>query len=72
LFVILGAALLLRAKIGPARIALALVGFGGALLVAQRGVSGMSPAAMLAFGAACLGLYVTLPGVAFQHAVRSR
>jgi drug/metabolite transporter (DMT)-like permease len=54
LFVIFGAAFLLRERIGPARSALALVGFGGALLVAQPGVSGMSQAAMIAFGAAVL------------------
>jgi drug/metabolite transporter (DMT)-like permease len=51
LILILGAALLLREKIGPARVALALVGFAGALMVAQPGANGVSPAALLAFGA---------------------
>ncbi len=51
LILILGAALLLRERIGPARVALALVGFAGALMVAQPGASGISPAALLAFAA---------------------
>jgi drug/metabolite transporter (DMT)-like permease len=51
LILILGAALLLREKIGPARVALALAGFAGALMVAQPGASGVSPAALLAFAA---------------------
>jgi drug/metabolite transporter (DMT)-like permease len=55
LIMILGAGLLLRERIGPARVALALVGFLGALMVAQPGASGASPAALLAFGAALLG-----------------
>jgi drug/metabolite transporter (DMT)-like permease len=52
LILILGAALLLREKIGPARVVLALAGFAGALMVAQPGTNGISPAALLAFGAA--------------------
>ena len=54
LILILGAAIFLRERIGPARLALALVGFAGALMVAQPGASGVSPAALLAFGAALL------------------
>jgi drug/metabolite transporter (DMT)-like permease len=55
LILILGAAFLLRERIGPARVALALVGFGGALMVAQPSASGIPPAALLAFAAALLG-----------------
>ena len=55
LILILGAAFLLRERIGPARVALALVGFAGALMVAQPSASGVPPAALLAFGAALLG-----------------
>ena len=54
LILMLGAAIFLRERIGPARLALALVGFAGALMVAQPGASGVSPAALLAFGAALL------------------
>jgi len=54
LILILGAALLMRERIGPARVALVLVGFAGALLVAQPGTTGFSPAALLAFAAALL------------------
>src|SRR3712207_7629743 len=43
---ILGAAVLLRERIGPARGALALVGFAGALMVAQPGAGGVSAAAL--------------------------
>jgi drug/metabolite transporter (DMT)-like permease len=52
--VILGAALLLRERIGAARLVLVLVGFTGAVLVAQPGASGVSPAALLAFASAIL------------------
>ena len=62
LFVIFGAAVLLREKIGPARIALALIGFAGAVMVAQPGASGVSSAALLAFGAAVLGAARDLAG----------
>jgi drug/metabolite transporter (DMT)-like permease len=55
LILILGAAFLLRERIGPVRVALALVGFAGALMVAQPSGSGVPPAALLAFGAALLG-----------------
>ena len=54
LMVLVGAALFLRERIGPARVALALVGFAGALMVAQPGAAGLSSAALLAFGAAVL------------------
>lgn len=52
LLLVLGAAFLLRETIGPARIALVLAGFGGALMVAQPGTGGASPAALFAFAAA--------------------
>jgi drug/metabolite transporter (DMT)-like permease len=55
LIVILGAALLLRERIGPPRIALVVVGFAGALMVAQPGPTGVSLPALLAFGAALMG-----------------
>jgi drug/metabolite transporter (DMT)-like permease len=54
LMVLVGAAFFLRERIGPARVALALVGFAGALMVAQPGASGLSSGALLAFGAAVL------------------
>jgi drug/metabolite transporter (DMT)-like permease len=54
LILILGAALLMREKVGPARIALVLLGFAGALMVAQPGTTGFSPAALFAFAAAVL------------------
>src|SRR6266576_912455 len=50
LILILGAAFLLRERIGPARVALALVGFAGALMVSQPRASGVPTAALLAFG----------------------
>src|SRR5579871_6662447 len=48
LILIVGAAFLLRERIGAARVVLVLAGFAGALMVAQPGVSGMSSAALLA------------------------
>jgi drug/metabolite transporter (DMT)-like permease len=54
LILMLGAGFLLRETIGPARVALAFVGFGGAVMVAQPGSDGVSPAVLLAFGAALL------------------
>jgi len=54
LMVLVGAALLFRERVGPTRMALALVGFAGAVMVAQPGASGLSSAALLAFGAAVL------------------
>jgi drug/metabolite transporter (DMT)-like permease len=54
LVVIVGAAVLLRERIGPARIVLVLVGFAGALMVAQPDAAGVSSAALLAFGSAVL------------------
>jgi drug/metabolite transporter (DMT)-like permease len=54
LIVILGAAFLLRERIGPARVVLVLLGFAGALMVAQPGPSGISTAALLAFASALL------------------
>jgi drug/metabolite transporter (DMT)-like permease len=54
LMVLVGAAVFFRERIGPARLALALVGFAGALMVAQPGASGLSSAALLAFGSAIL------------------
>jgi drug/metabolite transporter (DMT)-like permease len=55
LIVILGAAVLLRERIGPLRITLVLVGFAGALMVAQPETTGVSPAALFAFAAALMG-----------------
>jgi drug/metabolite transporter (DMT)-like permease len=43
LILIIGAALVLRERIAPARIAIVLIGFGGALMVAQPGANGISP-----------------------------
>lgn len=54
LILIVGAAALLRESVGPARIALVLLGFTGALMVAQPNAAGISPAALLAFAAALL------------------
>jgi drug/metabolite transporter (DMT)-like permease len=55
LIVILAVALLLGERVGTARVALALVGFAGAFLVAQPGPAGISLAILLAFGSAVLG-----------------
>jgi drug/metabolite transporter (DMT)-like permease len=49
LILILGAAFLLRERIGPARVTFVLVGFAGALMVAQPSAAGISPAALFAF-----------------------
>ena len=54
LILIVGVAFILREEVGPARVALALVGFAGALMVAQPGSEGLSSAALLAFGSALL------------------
>jgi drug/metabolite transporter (DMT)-like permease len=54
LILILGAGFVLRERIGPARVVLVLLGFVGALMVAQPGASGVSPAALLAFASALL------------------
>jgi drug/metabolite transporter (DMT)-like permease len=54
LILILGAAFLLRERVGSARLALVLVGFTGAIMVAQPGPTGVSPAALLAFAAALM------------------
>jgi len=54
LMLILGAAFLLRERVGPLRVFVVLVGFAGALMVAQPGTSGISAAALLAFAAAVL------------------
>jgi drug/metabolite transporter (DMT)-like permease len=54
LLLIVGAAFLLHERIGLARVALVLVGFAGALMVAQPGTTGFSPAAFFAFAAAVL------------------
>jgi drug/metabolite transporter (DMT)-like permease len=62
LILILGAAFLLRETIGLARLTLALVGFAGALMVAQPSASGVAPAALLAFGAALFGAARDLVG----------
>jgi len=54
LILILGAAFVLRERIGPARVVLVLLGFVGAVMVAQPGTSGISAAALLAFASALL------------------
>jgi drug/metabolite transporter (DMT)-like permease len=54
LILMLAVAVILREEIGPARVALALTGFAGALMVAQPGAAGVSPAAPFAFGSALL------------------
>jgi drug/metabolite transporter (DMT)-like permease len=54
LILILAVAFLLRERVGATRVALALVGFAGAFLVAQPGPAGVSPAALLAFASALL------------------
>jgi drug/metabolite transporter (DMT)-like permease len=54
LILIFGVAIILREEIGPARVVLALVGFAGALMVAQPGSGGVSSAALLVFASALL------------------
>jgi drug/metabolite transporter (DMT)-like permease len=54
LILILAVAFLLRECVGAARVALALIGFAGAFLVAQPGSAGISPATLLAFSSAVL------------------
>jgi len=54
LILIVAAAVLLREKVGPARLVLVLIGFAGALLVAQPDAAGLSAAALLAFASALL------------------
>jgi drug/metabolite transporter (DMT)-like permease len=54
LMIILGLAFVLREKVGAARIVLALLGFAGALMVAQPGAAGISSGALLAFASAVL------------------
>ena len=57
LLLLLGVALLYGERIGAARIVLIALGFAGALLVAQPGLAGFSPYALLAlFSAACVAL----------------
>lgn len=54
LILIVGAAVLLRERIGARRVTLVLIGFAGALLVAQPDAAGLAPAAGLAFASALL------------------
>ena len=54
LILILAVAFLFRERIGTTRAGAALVGFAGALLVAQPGSAGISSAALLAFASALL------------------
>jgi drug/metabolite transporter (DMT)-like permease len=54
LLLILGAAVLFRERVGPTRLVLVLVGFAGALMVAQPGPAGVSTGVLFAFGAALL------------------
>jgi drug/metabolite transporter (DMT)-like permease len=60
--VIVGGALLLREKIGAVPIVLALIGFAGALMVAQPSADGIPPAALIALGSALLGVVRDLGG----------
>ncbi len=60
--VIIGGALLLRERIGAVPIVLALIGFAGALMVAQPSASGIPPAALIALGSALLGVVRDLGG----------
>jgi drug/metabolite transporter (DMT)-like permease len=62
LILILGAAIFLRERIGPARLALALVGFAGTLMVVQPKTNGVSSAALLVFAAALLAAARDLVG----------
>jgi drug/metabolite transporter (DMT)-like permease len=54
LALVLGAAFLLRERVGALRLVLVLVGFAGALMVAQPGAGGVSPAALFAIASALL------------------
>lgn len=54
LILILAVAFLTRERVGALRVALALIGFVGAFLVAQPGPAGISPAALFAFASAVL------------------
>jgi drug/metabolite transporter (DMT)-like permease len=54
LILILGAAVLFRERIGPARVLLMLVGFAGALMVAQPNASGIPAGTQFAFASALL------------------
>jgi len=54
LILILGVAFVLRERIGPSRVVVVLLGFAGALMVAQPDASGISSAALLAFASALL------------------
>jgi drug/metabolite transporter (DMT)-like permease len=54
LILICGVAIILREEIGAARVVLALLGFAGALMVAQPAAGGISSAALFAFGSAIL------------------
>jgi drug/metabolite transporter (DMT)-like permease len=62
LILILGAAIFLRERIGPARLALALVGFAGTLMVVQPKTNGVSSATLLVFAAALLAAARDLVG----------
>jgi len=62
LIVILGAAFFLRERIGPTRLALALLGFAGTLMVVQPETNGVSSAALLALAAALLAAARDLVG----------
>jgi drug/metabolite transporter (DMT)-like permease len=54
LILLVAASVLLRERVGAARLVLVLIGFAGALMVAQPTAAGVSPAALLAFAAALL------------------
>ena len=64
LLLILGVALILRERIGAFRIVLIIVGFAGAILVAQPGGDGLSPYAILGF---CSALAQALRDIASRR-----
>ena len=72
LILILGAAFLLRERIGPARVALALVGFAGALMVAQPSPApvGCRPLPCSPLGLRCWALRAISSGVVCPPAFR--
>jgi drug/metabolite transporter (DMT)-like permease len=62
LFTILGAALMLRERIGPSKFGLAVAGFAGAVMVAQPSADGVSAAVVFAALSAILGAARDLAG----------
>lgn len=62
LIVVIGGALLLRERIGALAIVIALIGFAGAVMVAQPTVDGVSSAVLIAAGSALFGAVRDLAG----------